>query len=215
MNLFELISRPTLHVTGQVGQEDLDRLSALIQLVIDDAERPNELTLMLSTPGGECRFASAMRELIRGLQPLVDTRIVALGTCFSAGISLLVSVPVEHRYTTPGTRFMIHPASTKLRTNVNFSPKWLENDWQEPLPEVAELRTQELYDNEQILNGTVLSRKQFKRLLKTDSYFGADQALEWGFVGHILVPGAVPRGALDWPAMVAAAKQPETRDQVA
>jgi ATP-dependent protease ClpP protease subunit len=190
MDLAELLSRPVMHVTGLIAQEHLDQLSATVQLVLQDPDQTG-LTIVLSTPGGDCSYASAMRELIQGLCGTLDIHILALGMCFSAGISVMSAVPADRRYTTPGTRFMLHPARTKVSMKANFDPEWLKRGWKTPLPEIAEFRTSELYDNEQILRSITLDRRRFERLLRTDSYFGARKALKWGFVGHVLEPAAV------------------------
>jgi ATP-dependent protease ClpP protease subunit len=131
----------------------------------------------------------------------VKVQLVVTGMCQSAGTLLLTSVPVEQRYATRHTRFMIHTCNVSGDgTSVQLKP--IAPD--KPAPwwrrlfmkrKRAELLKSSLvaegYDLQRAmtdlyLTETNLTQEQLIELYRDDSYFGADKALDIGLVGHIL-----------------------------
>lgn len=70
------------------------------------------VNIYLETFGGVMYSALNMYDSIKILNEHAKTNIIAKGKCMSAGILILLSVPLEQRIATSSTTFMIHQVSS-------------------------------------------------------------------------------------------------------
>ncbi|MBO6271758.1 ATP-dependent Clp protease proteolytic subunit [bacterium] len=79
---------------------------------IDHQQIIPPVNIYLETFGGVIYSALNMYDSIKILNEHAKTNIIAKGKCMSAGIIILLSVPLEQRIATSSTTFMIHQASS-------------------------------------------------------------------------------------------------------
>lgn len=107
MNSFfaeRLFRARTLIISGEINQ----RLAAGVtaQLLALAADSADDITLYLNSQGGHVESGDTIHDVIRFITPTV--RIVGTGWVASAGALIFCSVPREHRYCLPNTRFLLH-----------------------------------------------------------------------------------------------------------
>lgn len=194
---FSIETDPTLRFTALYGEVNEQTASELIanlfvlketgttEQVVVNPENPQEeavvqvyddIDLYLSTYGGQAPEMLAIYDTIRMIREKHTIKITAVGKIMSAGILLVASGTKGFRKAGKHTRFMIHPPSggsfgtIKELHNDGKEIKWIEKQ----LIEALEVETS-------------MSRKKISSLLrkKTDTYFDAEQALEWGIIDTI------------------------------
>ncbi len=79
---------------------------------IDHQQIIPPVNIYLETFGGSVYSALNMYDTIKILNEHAKTNIIAKGKCMSAGITILLSVPLEQRIATSSTTFMIHQVSS-------------------------------------------------------------------------------------------------------
>ena len=79
---------------------------------IDHQQIIPPVNIYLETFGGSVYSALNMYDTIKILNEHAKTNIIAKGKCMSAGITILLSVPLEQRISTSSTTFMIHQVSS-------------------------------------------------------------------------------------------------------
>ncbi|HLV26253.1 MAG TPA: ATP-dependent Clp protease proteolytic subunit [Gemmatimonadales bacterium] len=99
-----LLRARTVIISGEINQKLAERVSA--QLLALSAESDEPITLFLNSQGGHVEAGDTIHDMIRFVGAPV--RIVGTGWVASAGALIYVSVPVEHRYCLPNTRFLLH-----------------------------------------------------------------------------------------------------------
>lgn len=98
-------------INGEVSQDLVGSVTAQLLALSTLSDEP--ITLFLHSQGGHVESGDSIHDLIRFIDPKV--RIVGNGWVSSAGALIYVSVPVEDRYCTPNTRFLLHQPSGGVR----------------------------------------------------------------------------------------------------
>jgi ATP-dependent Clp protease protease subunit len=172
--------------------------AASIATWLGNNRKQPKMTLVFMTFGGSVHYALAIYDAIKLMAATTEIHIVALGTCQSAGTIIISAVAPERRHTAPNTRFMIHAlTTTKDDMSLTCEPR-------APRPEVLREISQQLgcdlaesYRLQDILveilrQSTRLGEVQIREMLKADTFFSAERALEYGLVGHILTAEPKP-----------------------
>lgn len=175
-----------------LGDQVTDELANMIsaQLLLLAAEDPDkDIYLYINSPGGSVTAGMAIFDTMQYVKP--DVATVGMGLAASMGQFLLTAGAKGKRYITPHTRVLMHQplggvqgTATDIRINADLILKMKE--------ELSALNAKHTGKSvEQILEDS-----------DRDRWFTAQEALEYGFVDHIIesssavvVGGGVDRGA--------------------
>ena len=142
--------------------------------LLSDMNPARPIELYVSSYGGALDEAFALHDVTRTIRAPVHT--VALGKCMSAAPLLVACGQTGERYTTDNTTFMLHDAHVEAEG----SPAQVELDGK---------LARETMDRYCTLLGRYTDKpKRFWASLirsRTDRYFTAQDALEWGLVDGI------------------------------
>jgi ATP-dependent Clp protease protease subunit len=162
-----------------------DQIANLIvaQLIYLEAEDPEkDIHLYINSPGGSITAGMAIYDTMKFIQP--DVATVAMGMAASMGQFLLSSGTKGKRYATPHARVMMHQPSGGIggtATDVRINAQLIMH----MKSVLAEL----------IADQTGKSVEQIHADSDRDRWFTAPEALEYGFVDHVVAhAGSVAGG---------------------
>jgi len=156
----------------QVDDASADDIMA--QLLVLEAQDPErDITLYINSPGGSFTAMTAIYDTMQYVQP--DVATVATGLAASMGQHLLSAGAKGKRYLTPHARVLMHQPSggaggsaTDIRINADLIIKMKQE-----LAEITAANTG--HTVEEIIADS-----------DRDHWFSAQEALEYGFVDHIV-----------------------------
>ena len=159
-----------------LGEEVNETTASLIvaQLLFLESEDPNkDIHLYINSPGGSVTAGMAIYDTMQYVKP--DIATVGMGLAASMGQFLLTAGTNGKRYITPHTRVLMHQPSggaggsaTDIRINADLILHMKK--------ELAEI----------IADRTGKTVEQIDRDFDRDKWFTAQEALEYGFVDHIV-----------------------------
>lgn len=157
---------------GDIDQETV--ITAIKGLYLMDTISDEPCEMFISSYGGDITEAHSLYDILGTVRCPVHT--FAFGKCMSAAPLLLAAGEKGQRWVAPHAEFMAHDFSTNLDgkgADLRSDLEWTEK--------INEKRLRLLAKN---------SSKPYtfwKRLStkKTDFYFSADDAVEWGLADHI------------------------------
>ena len=157
---------------GEVRDDSANAICA--QLLLLAAENPDEdIYLYINSPGGSVTAGMAIYDTMQYVKP--DIATVGMGLAASMGQFLLTAGTNGKRYITPHTRVLMHQPSggaggsaTDIRINADLILHMKK--------ELAEI----------IADRTGKTVEQIDRDFDRDKWFTAQEALEYGFVDHIV-----------------------------
>jgi ATP-dependent Clp protease protease subunit len=164
----------------EVRDENANAICA--QMMLLAAEDPaKDIYLYINSPGGSITAGMAIYDTMQFIQP--DVATVAMGMAASMGQFLLSSGAKGKRYATPHARVMMHQPSggiggtaTDVRINAELIMHMKKT--------LAELTAEQ-------------TGQSLEKVLKDsdrDKWFTADQALEYGFVDHVVASASSVSG---------------------
>ena len=170
-------------IYGEISEEIISDAVIALNYYNVEAQRKEEkdeddtIQLIISTEGGSVPDMFALYDSVRLATKTIDVSTFGVGRVMSAGILLLASGTKGKRKVGKNCRLMLH----SVRGGHFGSIKELETD----IREVRWYQNQLLKSLEEETN---LSAKQLKSLFrkKTDTYFDAEQAIEWGIADEIV-----------------------------
>ncbi len=166
-------------VSSKSVREATERLLALEAL---DPTRP--ITLWLNTPGGAVLPGYGLVDMIRFIR--CPVRVVGAGMIASMGISLLISVPLERRFSLPNARFMLHQPRFSGPVYGSISDLELE---------AIEMVKMKDKTNREISAATGQPVEKIDADTRRDLWLSADEALAYGLVSRIITTAAdLPEG---------------------
>jgi ATP-dependent protease ClpP protease subunit len=145
-------------------------------------EKPPRVTVQLQTQGGRSLAALSIRGQLRLLyETQQDVQVVVSGYCHSAGLSILMAVPVERRFATHESSFMIHPCSAvddngRLVTELSQA-------------QIVSMRdTNDRWIVNLIAENSAVEKSSLQELINAgqEAFLTAEEALELGLIGGIL-----------------------------
>lgn len=151
---------------GLVGEVNEEMLGVLAQQLITAGTNKEEVTIVLSTYGGEVYPALAMYDLIRHHPH--KTTVIATGACMSAGMIILQAGDV--RAMTKNAHLMTHYGETGAGSEGDAK----QND---------KLHKQH---KEMVGARTKASARTVNGWYKQETYFDAKQALQVGLVDEVI-----------------------------
>ena len=135
------------------------------------------IEFIISTEGGNVQDMFSVYDCIRIIKDLVDIETFGLGKVMSAGILLLAAGTKGKRKVGKYCRLMMHSVQggqfgsiMELETDIK-EVRWYQNQFINALASETKLSKREVTNI-------------FRR--KTDTYFDAEKALEWGIVDEIV-----------------------------
>lgn len=167
-----LLKERIIWLGGEVTDDSANAVCA--QLLLLAAENPDEdIFLYINSPGGSVTAGMAIYDTMQYVKPNVAT--VGMGLAASMGQFLLTAGEKGKRFITPHTRVLMHQPSggaggsaTDIRINAELIMAMKQ--------ELAEI----------IAQATGKDVEQIHRDFDRDKWFTAREALEYGFVDHLI-----------------------------
>lgn len=168
-------------VSGLIYFRDIGRSQEVIYCEEDQEEVVKEynlpIELYISTEGGQVPDMFSVYDCMRDVRKDCDVLTFGLGKVMSAGVLILAAGTKGKRKVGRNCRLMIH----SLQGGQYGSIKELEVD-------IKEVKWYQQRYIESLSRETNLTERQIKNFFrrKTDTFFDAQQALEWGIVDEIV-----------------------------
>ncbi len=168
----KLLKERIIWLGSEVAEENANQICAqMMLLAAQDPEKP--IFLYINSPGGSVTAGMAIYDTMQYIQPEVVT--VALGMAASMGQLLLTAGTPGKRYATPHARILMHQPSggvggtaSDIRINANLILQMKQ--------ELAEINAQR----------TGKSVERIREDSERDHWFTAQEALEYGFIDHVI-----------------------------
>ena len=170
------LSRRKIFFYGEVNEESTnDLLKKLLILEAQDDTKP--ITLFINTGGGEVGSGLAIYDILRTMHSPVTA--VVTGLAASMGSILLMGCAKERRLMLVNSKVMIHDAS------------WSSRDMGGKKPHEIQTALDQLRGvNERLVSilaeGCGKTVEEVSEYTKTDSYFNAHEAIEFGLASEII-----------------------------
>jgi len=185
----ELPTDPSMRTVSIYGEINEERASVIVSslTVLKEMESPaispdkdfkNEpLKIIVSSEGGNVQDMFAIYDCMRYVRQDCEIQTFGLGKVMSAGILLLSAGTKGKRRVGKHCRMMMHSVQGAHYGSI----KELETD-------ITEVRWYQEQFIEALSHESSLDHRQIKDIFsrKTDTYFDANQALEWGIVDEIV-----------------------------
>ncbi|AWE42732.1 ATP-dependent Clp protease proteolytic subunit [Actinobaculum sp. 313] len=194
-----LLKERIIWLGSEVRDENANIICA--QMMLLAAEDPDkDIYLYINSPGGSVTAGMAIYDTMQYVKPDVVT--VGMGMAASMGQFLLTAGAKGKRYITPHTRVLMHQPSggaggsaTDIRINADLIIKMKQ--------ELSEL----------IAENTGKSVEQIIADSDRDHWFTAQEALEYGFVDHIITNAQAVIGTTNGEPEPERAGEPEHNEQ--
>ena len=168
----KLLKERIIWLGSEVAEDNANQICAqMMLLAAQDPEKP--IFLYINSPGGSVTAGMAIYDTMQYIQPEEVT--VALGMAASMGQLLLTAGTPGKRYATPHARILMHQPSggvggtaSDIRINANLILQMKQ--------ELAEINAQR----------TGKSVEQIREDSERDHWFTAQEALEYGFIDHVI-----------------------------
>ena len=168
----KLLKERIIWLGSEVAEDNANQICA--QMMLLAAQAPDKpIFLYINSPGGSVTAGMAIYDTMQYIQPEVVT--VALGMAASMGQLLLTAGTPGKRYATPHARILMHQPSggvggtaSDIRINANLILQMKQ--------ELAEINAQR----------TGKSVEQIREDSERDHWFTAQEALEYGFIDHVI-----------------------------
>lgn len=167
-----LLKERIIWLGSEVRDENANAICAkMLLLAAEDPE--SDIYLYINSPGGSVTAGMAIYDTMQYIQPDVVT--VAMGMAASMGQFLLTAGAPGKRFITPHTRVLMHQPSggvggtaADIRINADLIMKMKQE-----LSEITAARTGKTVE-------------QIQADSDRDKWFTAQEALEYGFVDHVV-----------------------------
>jgi ATP-dependent Clp protease protease subunit len=175
-----LLKERIIWLGSEVRDENANAISA--QMMLLAAEDPDkDIWLYINSPGGSVTAGMAIYDTMQFIQP--DVATVAMGMAASMGQFLLSSGAKGKRYATPHTRVLMHQPSGGFggtATDVRINAELIMH-MKKVLSELTAQQTGQPL--EQILKDN-----------DRDKWFTAQEALDYGFIDHVVAKASLAHG---------------------
>ncbi len=154
-------------ITDATAAEAARRLIAL------DADSPEPIDMIVSSPGGHLESGDTIHDLVRFIRAPV--RMIGSGWVGSAATHVYLAAPRERRFCLPNTRFLIHQPSGGIGGRAS---------------DIA-IQAEEILRARQRI-AALIARETGKPLgtvlgdIERDHWLSADEAIDYGLVGRII-----------------------------
>ncbi len=167
-----LLKERIIWLGSEVRDDNANAICA--QMMLLTAEDPEkDIWLYINSPGGSITAGMAIYDTMQYIQP--DVATIAMGMAASMGQFLLSSGAKGKRYATPHARVMMHQPSGGIGGTATD----------------VRINAQLIMHMKQVLSELTAEQtgKSLEQILKDndrDSWFTAQEALEYGFIDHVV-----------------------------
>ena len=166
-----MLKTRTVLVSGAVDDKLAEKTIA--QLLILDADSHDPIRVMITSQGGHVDSGFAIHDMLRFIESPVIT--IGAGWVASIAVPILFGAPKERRYTLPNTRFLLHQPSGGAGGQASD----------------IRIEAEEILKVRERLNGLIAeetgqSVERIEKDCDRNFWMDAQQALEYGLVGHII-----------------------------
>jgi ATP-dependent Clp protease protease subunit len=163
-----------VYLFGEVCNERSEKFIAQMHELFEQSEEP--ITVFINSCGGSVTEALALYDVLQNAP--CEIHMVGLGKVHSAAVTVLLSAPKDNRASYPNTEFMSHDISWKSEGPRAFL-KDRVNQLERTVNQLLSVYTRDT-------NLTAEQARGFFFNDMADHYFGAEEALNMGFVSHII-----------------------------
>ena len=175
-----LLKERIIFLGSDVRDDNANAICAqLLLLAAEDPDR--DIWLYINSPGGSVTAGMAIFDTMQFVQP--DVATVAMGLAASMGQFLLSAGTPGKRYATPHARIMMHQPSGGIGGTAS--------DIKIQAEQMLHIKRQMA---DLIAQHTAQSVEQIEKDSDRDRWFTAEQAMEYGFVDHVVANAAQARG---------------------
>jgi len=175
-----LLKERIIFLGSDVRDDNANAICA--QLLLLAAEDPDkDIWLYINSPGGSVTAGMAIFDTMQFVTP--DVATVAMGLAASMGQFLLSAGTPGKRYATPHARIMMHQPSGGIGGTAS--------DIKIQAEQMLHIKRQMA---DLIAEHTGQTVDQIEKDSDRDRWFTADQAMEYGFVDHVVANAAQARG---------------------
>lgn len=157
-----------------VGQISMDLARYVCQRLLALAHVSNDpITVIVSSPGGHVESGDMIHDTIKFIRSPVN--ILGMGWVASAGALIYIATPLERRFCTPNTRFLLHQPSGGAggpATDIEIQAR-----------EILKMRDRL---NKLFSEATGQPVEQIEKDTDRDYWMGPDEAVKYGLVGKII-----------------------------
>ena len=176
-----LLRSRKIFLVGEVNDESCNTLiKELLYMESEDDTKP--ITLYINSPGGEVTSGLAVYDTIRLMQSPVTA--VVTGIAASMGSIIFLACDSDKRLMLPSSKVMIHDCSWGRREMGGKKPFEIEQ-------ELNQLKG----TNERLVSiiaeRTGKTKEEIAEVTKYDSYFSAEEAIEFGLASGIVDAGTM------------------------
>ena len=165
-----------IFLIGEVNDESCNELiKQLLYMEAEDDTKP--ITLFINSPGGDVGSGLAVYDTIKLLKSPVTA--VVTGIAASMGSIILLGCDEDKRLMLPSSKIMIHDCSFGRHEMGGKKPFEIE----EELNQLKKI-------NERLISiiaeRTGHTIKEIAKVTKSDSYYGADEAIKFGLASKVI-----------------------------
>lgn len=165
-----------IFLVGEVNDESCNELIKKI-LYLESQDNANPITIFINSPGGDVKSGLAVYDTIRLINSPVNA--VVTGLAASMGSIILLACDKDRRYMLPNSKVMIHDASYGKMDIGGMKPFEIE-------VELNQLKDTNDRLISIIAEQTGKTKKEIAKVTKSDSYFSAKEAIEFGLASKII-----------------------------
>ena len=182
--IIERLLRPDIVLAGSIDQDLLNDFLEQCSKLSNDA---SEIVISLTTQGGDADIGRRIAQHLRLLQRQGhDVKFVGITTVFSAGVTIMASVPRLRRYLTRDTELLIHE---RQYTDGKPSNGPISAALQMAQSKVAELETAvelQWQGFAELIDGSDVSDEELRRRAATNWYLTAEESLKRRLVAELI-----------------------------
>lgn len=165
-----------IFLVGEVNDASCNNLiKQLLYLEAEDNTQP--ITLFINSPGGDVGSGLAVYDTIRLMESPVTA--VVTGIAASMGSIILLACDKDKRLMLPSSKVMIHDCSWGHREMGGMKPFEIEQELKQ-LEQVNERLVSIIAER------TGKNVKQVSKVTMSDSYFNAEEAIEFGLASKVI-----------------------------
>ncbi len=167
-----MLKARTVVITGQIDQDVAAK--AIAQLLALNAESNDPIRVIVSSPGGHVDSGYAIHDVMKFIESPVIT--IGAGWVASIAVPIFFGAPKEHRYSLPGTRYLIHQPSGGAGGQAS--------DIRIEAQEILKIRKR---INALISEETGQPEDKVAKDSERNFWMSAEEALDYGLVNKIIV----------------------------
>ena len=167
----EFLKTRTILLSGEINKPLAERVIRQVLLLEQQEDEP--IKVFIDSPGGDADAGFAILDMMRFVKP--EIKMIGMGLVASAGAIILLAASKENRYALPNSRYLIHQPMAGFRgvgTEIEIHAK--------------EIDLMKKKMNILISDETGKPFSEVEKHTDRDYWMGAEEALEYGLVGHII-----------------------------